>query len=345
MNPAVLARFAHNYGLITRVDALDLDVSPSTIRMLLRDDDWIWMRRGVYADAEVWNAADVHRGQPLLRARAATLMMRRGWVLSHDSAAHALGMDIVIPGKPFVHVTRPGFTNAWTKAGVKHHLARFRPEQVVVVDGLRVLDPARTAVDIAREHQMPYGVVATDSALRMGVSREDLETAAAVMVSWPYVTHVRNAIDLAHPGAQSGAESLGRMMVLELGIGDVDPQFPVQLGNRIYWADIRVGCHLFEVHGKQKYIPVEDGGLAEKPVVEVMFSERKRESLLVSEHLGLSNLYYADLWREHRVEAKKRLMADWQNTVARFGTELPEHLLRNAERIRARFDAPGAHAG
>lgn len=345
MNPAVLATFANNHGLISRAQALDLDLSPISIRVLLRDGSWVWMCRGVYADADVWHSTDIYRGQPLLRARAAVMNMRRGWVLSHDSAAHALEMEVVIPGDPFVHITRPGFTNAWTKAGVKHHLARFRPDQVVMVDGLPVLDPARTAVDMAREHQMPYGVATADSALRMGVSRDDLEAAARIMVSWPHVTHVRRAIDLAHPGAQNGAESLARMMVVELGIGDVDPQFPVQLGNRIYWGDIRVGCHVFEVHGKQKYVPVEAGGLATEPVEDVMFSERKREGLLVSEHLGVSNIYWKDLWGAQRVEAKKRLLGDWQNTVARFGTELPEHLVRNAERIRARYDAPGMSAG
>ncbi len=76
--------------------------------------------------------------------------MRRAWVLSHDSAAHASEMAILTPEDPLVHVTRPGWTGAWTEFGVKHHLARYLPEQVVEVEWApHVLDLARTAVDIA----------------------------------------------------------------------------------------------------------------------------------------------------------------------------------------------------
>ena len=41
-------------------------------------------------------------------------------------------------------------------------------------NGFDVLGLARTAIDIAREHGRPYGVVAVDSARRMGVSVDDL---------------------------------------------------------------------------------------------------------------------------------------------------------------------------
>ena len=54
---------------------------------------------------------------------------------------------------------------------MKHHLARFAQDQVVEVNGLRVLDLARTAVDIAREHGTPYGEIACDSAMRGGQPR------------------------------------------------------------------------------------------------------------------------------------------------------------------------------
>ena len=50
--------------------------------------------RGVYAEAQLWDSLDEYAGRPLLRARAALRKMRRGWVLSHDSAAHALGISV-----------------------------------------------------------------------------------------------------------------------------------------------------------------------------------------------------------------------------------------------------------
>ena len=87
-----------------------------------------------------------------------------------------LGMAIVTPEDPHVHITRPGFTGAWTEFGVKHHLARYLPEQVVVAPGAREYwIRLRTAVDIARERgecrtvwlpaTQPYGLGVPRSSL------------------------------------------------------------------------------------------------------------------------------------------------------------------------------------
>ena len=127
MHPEVLATMNAQDGLVTRAQALDLGLSPVSITALLRRD-WVVVRRGIYADATLWEQLDPYRGRPRLRTRAALLNVRRGWVLSHDSSAHEHGLDILQPDEPYVHITRPGHTNAWTKAGVKHHLAGFVPE-------------------------------------------------------------------------------------------------------------------------------------------------------------------------------------------------------------------------
>jgi len=340
MHPAVLAHLSASGGLITRTDALDLGVSPLYIASLLRGGSWVLVRRGVYADGELWATLDEYREKPLLRARAAVLVMKRGWRLSHDSSAHAQGLDIVRPDDPFVHITRPGFTNAWTKSGVKHHLARFAPEQVVEVDGVPALDLARTAVDIARERKELHGVPACDSARRMGVTLHALWTAAAIMVSWSNVTCVRNSIELSDPGAQNVAESLGRMLVRELGAGEPETQFPVLLSKgRVAWGDIRVGNHIFEIDGRIKLRGIDEGGVAVGRLEEVLWEEKKRERLLAQEGLGTSRIFWEDLWGEKRKLAKLRLRAEYDHTVQRFGTKLPEHLARNALEIRSRRGA------
>ena len=256
------AVMAANHGLLTRSQALDSGLSPAYISSYIRSGELVILRRGVYADGELWRSLDVHRGQHRLRTRAAILAMRRSWVASHDSAAHELGLDILLPPDPHVHITRPGFTAAWTERGVKHHLARYLDEQVVHVDGLPALDLARTAVDIAREHGTPYGEVACDSAMRKGVSKADLVAACAPMVSWPHVVRTRAAVEFARPETGSVAETLGRLMVEELGIdAPIEIQFPVRRPDgRVAWLDILLGCHAFEVDGKAKYVPIEQGG-------------------------------------------------------------------------------------
>ena len=95
MNAKAQAVMAANHGLITRAQALDCGLSSAEIRHLLRTGVLILVRRGVYANAEVWNDLDEHVGRSRLRTRAALATMRRAWVASHDSAAHELGMEIL----------------------------------------------------------------------------------------------------------------------------------------------------------------------------------------------------------------------------------------------------------
>jgi hypothetical protein len=332
---------ASQEGLLTRPQALDAGLSPTTIRHLIRTGVLIIIRRGVYADGELWRSLDAYRGQHKLRTRAAVLTMRRTWVASHDSAGHEHELELLLPPDPHVHITRPGWPKAWTESGVKRHLAPFREEQVMHVNGLRVLDVARTAVDIAREHGSPYGEVACDSAMRLGVSRAALEAACEPMRYWPYVTAARGAVEFARPGTGSVAETLGRILVEELALeAHIEIQFPVRRRDgSVAWLDIVVGCHGFEVDGKGKYILVEAGGLATQPPFEVLWAEKRRERDVHQVGLGTSRILWEDFWPGQRQEALRRLRSEYDETAQRFGTQLPERLVREAREIRGRAGA------
>jgi hypothetical protein len=346
-HPRVQAHMANNHGLITAHDARDLGVSTPKIRSMLRNRLWLVLCRGVYVEAEYWHSLDPWREQPLLRARARTIAMHRGYVLSHDSACHALGLDVLVdPTAPeqLVHVTRPGDTNAWTANGIGHHLARFRPEDVVRIDGLPVLAPARTVVDMARHHGLRSGLVTACSALRTGAAtKAAMREVVDGMQSWPYITTVRAVIDLADGRCASALEALGLEFLVELGVGDIDLQWPMQRSDgRIAWCDARVGRHVFEFHGALKVLPTDQGGVAEKPAATVLFEERKRERFVTAEGLGVSNIYREDFFGDARRAALARVRAEVRQTVERFGTGLPEHLERNAREIRARAERPDA---
>ena len=338
MNTQVTAKamavMASNGGVITRNEARDCGMSDATIGGNVRQGRWVLVRRSVYADSELWNSLDV-RGQNRLRTRAVMKRMRRAHVASHDSAADEHGLEILRPDKPLIHVTRPGVTNAWIDHGIKVHLARYAPEQVVKVDGIDVLDLARTAVDMAREHGSPYGEVACDSAMRMGVSREQLMTAYEIMTCWPHVTRTRAAVDYADPRAESVAETLGRILVDGLGLGTPDLQFPARLRNgRVVWGDMRIGCHLFEVEGRIKLVPVEEGGVATESPTTVAWKQKRRERDLRDVGLGMSQIFWSDFFPPNRAEAEKRLQREYADTVAMFGEDLPERMVREAVELR-----------
>ncbi len=49
----------------------------------------------------------------------------------------------------------------------------------------------------------------------------------------------REAVELADHRADNVAESLSRLLVLELGVGPVEPQFGLREGSRVAWCDLR----------------------------------------------------------------------------------------------------------
>jgi hypothetical protein len=335
MNHLVRQVMAANHGLITTAQARDCGLFTASISHLVRTRAFVVVRRGIYADGEMWDALDEDRGRHRLRTRAATLRMTRAFVASHDSSAHEHGLEILNPPDPHVHITRPGSTNAWTEYGVKHHLARYRREQVMRIDGLDVLDLARTAVDIAREHGEPYGEIACDAAMRRGVPHSALEDACAIMTYWPHHRRTERAVAFARPGAANLAETMARMLVTELGIGEVDLQFPVRLDSgRTAWGDLRVGCHIFEFFGEIKLRPPAAGGVAQSPAFDVVMAAKKRDIELGHQGLGVSHIIWADLWDPHRRAAKRRLRTEYDDTVRRFGDRLPERLARQARELR-----------
>lgn len=339
MDPRVLAAAAAQGGLVARATLLDLGHSPGEVRRMVRHAELHVVRRGVYAPAAVWDDADEYVGRPRLRARAAVRTMKRGWVLSHDSAAHELGLPVLWSAHPLVHVTRPGWTNAWTEAGVRHHLARFSEAQLVERDGLPVLNVARTAVDIARDRGWAAGVVACDGALRLGVPRRELEDAYEIMRNWPGVRTARGCVEVADAGAESPHESLARLLVLEAGIGVPETQFPIRTEDGEAWCDLRVGHHVIEADGRIKYRRPEDGGVAPDPE-QALWDEKQRQRAVEDQRFVVSRLVWADYWGERRKAAIRRLRRAQAQADARFGVTLDPRLAAEAEQLRARGRRP-----
>lgn len=328
MNPKVIGLMANQHGLIRRQQALELGLHAHEIERLIATGQWIAVRRGVYATRAAWDELDIWAEQPRLRALAASLNMRLDHVLSHDSAADLHGLPILRANPDLIHVTRPDVGGSRTRSGVKHHGAVFRDDQVTWVDGVPVLDLARTAVDIAREHGVLHGVPACDAALRRGVTRAQLRLAAEPMCSWPGKRSVDTSIELADPGAENVAESLARMVVLESGIGFPETQFELRDGERWARCDLRVDRHLVEMDGRKKYLARSEGGVADDPV-HAVWDEKERQDWLHRHRLGMTRLVWQDLWGVRRQRTINRIVRDHATTCRMFGTDLDDlsHLI------------------
>lgn len=295
---------------------------------------WVVVRRGAYAEREAWESATPEQRWGM-RDRAAHLVMEEWHVMSHDSAARALGMPLLHPPRPLVHITREGVGGSRTKAGVKHHLTRFELPGLVAVDCLDVTGPARTALDLAREHGLTQGVVALDHVLGHGTRLSQVQRELEVMRHWPHVRTARKALDLADGRAESVPETLTRLLLLEMG-HTPDLQWPVACAGRVFWTDLRVGCHIIEVEGVSKLLPLADGGLATRPTREVLRARENRERLIRAEGLGVSRVGWDDLFGARRLHTLRWLAADIALSAQRYGSELPAHLRESAALIRRR---------
>lgn len=321
MNPRLRAICTDQRGVFTRRQAVSCGCTERELKTRTgARGDWVVVRRGVYAERAVWERlSDDARYR--MRVRAAVLTGTKSAVASHSSSAAILGLPLRPHWTELVHVTRPGVTGSRTEGGVKHHLAGYAESDVVEADGLRVMGLPRTAVDIARELGFTDGVIAADAALRLGATRRQLESALAIMRSWPYVTRARDAVSVADGGAHSIGETLLRLLVLELGIGAPQTQFlAVQPGRRAE-VDLRVRRHLFEFDGKVKYLGREQGGVADVAPAEVVWREKQREDWLRNHDggYGMSRVVWAELFGRARKETKRRLAHEFAESQRRYG--------------------------
>ena len=223
MPPRLRAVFDEQRGLVSRAQALEAGIAPEVVQRLVVTGEWRTVRRGFYTEREWWENLEARDGRPRLAVRAAYLGVARPHVVSHDSAALFLGLPTLAQPAPLVHLTRLGPPRARTQNGIRYHQSRLMGAQRLVVEGLPVLDVARTAVDIAREHPLTHGVVAIDAARQLGVSLAELWSAMDPMYRWPGITTARLAVESSDAGAESVGETLARMMLDELGIGPCSP--------------------------------------------------------------------------------------------------------------------------
>ncbi len=322
MQPGSAYYLAQQHCLILRRQARASGMTDDEITTLLRKGEWVAVRRGVYTTRLHWESLDPYVGQPRLEVWAALLLKQTPHIASHDSAAYLHDLAILEARPRLVHITRHGALGGRTRHMVKHHKAPMRPDQIVFVDGQPVLDIPRTVADIAREHGLRHGIVAAGSALRAGVSRRELRAAVEPMRSWPNVTLVRRAVKWADGRCESPGEDLTLLMLKQLGLDAVEPQFGLQENGRVAWIDFRIRRHLVEFDGHLKFRPVQDGGLATRSPDEVLWTEKQRQDWVCGYKLGMSRLTWVDVQPDTWEQTQARLQREILATDALFGTSI-----------------------
>jgi hypothetical protein len=271
---------AEAHGYFTRPQALADGYDDKAIRRALRAAQWTRIRQGVYTYPDLWTQADARaRHRALAHAVASRLGDRV--VLSHVSAAERHGLDLWDVDLDRVHLTRLDGATGRTEAGIVHHEGTWAPQSSIVLGGVLVVPAARAALETALLTSTESALVTLDSALHAGCTREELESAAALMAEWPGSRRLRVALRLADGRADSVGESRTRYLFYLHHLPAPELQFKVrdhrgQLAGTcdFAWPDHRL---LGEFDGKVKY-----GRLRrpEETPEDAVFREKRREDRL-----------------------------------------------------------------
>ena len=139
--------------------------------------------------------------------------------LSHESAARALGLELLEPGSE--RLTVPRNRSRLVLPGWAVVRADVPPAALVEVSGVPVTAPARTVTDLARVLPLAAAVVTADSALRReALTPADLAAALGDTLGRG-AGQLRRVGALVDPLSGSVLETLTRLVLVEAGLHPV----------------------------------------------------------------------------------------------------------------------------
>ena len=272
----------------------EIDVSDAEIRQALRSGELVAMRRGVLVGQMHVLAAVEPREQHLLATQVAIA------ATPGPSTYACLGSAAVLHG--FSRLGRDpqrvrlyrSHGSAWRDSEIAV-LACGLPADHVQLSPFPATVPARTVIDLARWVSFRGGVVVADSAIRLGVSRGDLERIAHECARWPGVRKAREIVAFADGRAATPLESISRVAFFDMGLPAPELQVTLvrdELGNPrtivdFYWEEFRV---VGEADGLLKYDDEEDKGT-------VLRQEKLRQEELEDLGFIVVRWTWEDIWR------------------------------------------------
>ncbi|WP_295627229.1 hypothetical protein [uncultured Corynebacterium sp.] len=302
------------------------------------------VRPNIYISADEWNEMDE---QGRRRARHMTAVDGRvGSVIVGRSAALAWGLDIVdrgnhrlppdaagdvgVPGPRYGddvvelgHPTRRRYEN---RGGVHERKLGWGAKDLWRIGGRPVTSVGATVADISTRHGFGHGLVAADSALRLGHSAIDLAAAANRSAN---PRQALRTVACASQLADSAAESLMRAQIIDAGLPAPELQLRVFGAGKVLIGYVDMGYPGFlavvEVHGEAKFT-----GAYGDPEERSLF-EWRRESELVAEGLAVMRVTWPEILSG---EALRRLREtlERQRAVVDAGAETTAHFLRAGDR-------------
>jgi hypothetical protein len=323
LSPCLAARAATQRGVFTGDQARESGYSESEIQRLRRvkrrPEQWRSIRRGVYVIKQ-WYEGLPSLEQHQVGLAALSLVLAEPAVHSHVSAAVELGLEMLEPDLSELHVTRAELKGSRHEAGVHHHAADLPDGDVLRRTGKAdITNAPRTAVDVARAtDRLERGVAVCDSALRAGVTPDELTEVMTRCRSWPGARLASRAVAMADGRSANPGESWSRVILVAAGQAPTDLQRtfsddrgPIGVVDYFWEEEMVVG----EFDGKLKYA-VAPGATPEEAqraiVAEKIREDRLRAIGLEFVRWGFGELYRPQLFVTKVVSARERGRRRWR---------------------------------
>ena len=268
-------------GFFTRQEALSAGYAGRDIARLVRNGEWVRFRRGAYAFADEWRAWSAVTRH---RVRCNAVLRSLGDVVALSHVSGVVRHDIEVWNLPLdrVHVTRLDGGPGRIEGDVIHHEGVALDDDVVVVDGQRVLRPERCVLEAGSRASNEVALCLFDSGLRLEkYDVQRLRDCHAQLQFWPFMRHLAVPVRMADPRSGSVGESRGMWWFRAVGVPAPQPQFEVcypdgEVAGTCDWGWPEQGL-LGEFDGRIKYGRLLKPG--QEPG-EVVFKEKEREDLL-----------------------------------------------------------------
>jgi hypothetical protein len=282
--------------LLHRADALAQGFSDEELAATVRRRQLIRLQRGAYVVAPSVVPSDA-AGRHRLSVAATVNGLRLSGAVSHASAAVVHGLPLWQVQLARVHVLRRPPANGSGSARVHLHVARFRDDELTVVDDVLVTDVTRTVVDLARTESFESAVVTADAALasrRTTAAR--LAHCLASMGRGPGTRRAARVLAFADGAGESVGESRSRVLMHRLGLPAPDLQVRVLRADGSSAGRCDFGWRRYrtlgEFDGRVKYGRLLKAG---QSAGDVVFEEKLREDELRDLRWEVVRWTWADL--------------------------------------------------
>jgi very-short-patch-repair endonuclease len=169
------------------------------------------------------------------RAEAAWLWSHRDGVLSGLTAARLYGAKWIDEALPI----ELNWSNGRPPPGIRIFKDQLADGERSLHAGLPVTTVARTAYDIGRRGRLGDAVARLDALGNAAAfAAESVEELAHTHRGARGIRHLRMALALYDPGAQSPQETWLRLLIMGAGFPKPQTQIPVRAGRRTYYLDM-----------------------------------------------------------------------------------------------------------